>query len=93
MKKRTLVIATILLLAVKSMCGQIICTNEDQEMNRTTGLGTMVPMQNTNLDQYKLNLVPLGEGWLVLVGLGGAYLMRSSRLRGRSSSRHKNPSR
>ena len=93
MKKRTLVIVTILLLAVKSMSGQIIFTEEDQSINRTEGFGVMVPMQNTNLDQYTLEVVPLGDAWLLLVGLGGAYLIRSSRLKGRSSSRHKKPSR
>lgn len=93
MKKRTFVIVTILLLAVKSMSGQIIFTEEDQSINRTEGFGVMVPMQNTNLDQYTLEVVPLGDAWLLLVGLGGAYLIRSSRLKGRSSSRHKKPSR
>lgn len=95
MKKRTFVIVTILLLAVKSMSGQIIFTEEDQSINRTVGegFGVMVPMQNTNLDQYTQSVVPLGDAWLLLVGLGGAYLIRSSRLKGRSSSRHKKPSR
>lgn len=93
MKKRTFVIVTILLLAVKSMSGQIIFTEEDQSINRTEGFGVMVPMQNTNLDQYTQSVVPLGDAWLLLVGLGGAYLIRSSRLKGRSSSRHKKPSR
>ena len=67
-----------MLLAVSTAFGQIVLTAEDQGLNPRVGssspeLGVMVPMQNTNLDQYTEGLVPLGEGWLLLAFLGAAW--------------------
>jgi len=76
MKKRIIVVAAVLLMAIGSSFGQIIYTSEDDPNQRDGQFGVMVPIQNANIDQYKLNEVPLGSGWLLLAGLGGAYLLR-----------------
>lgn len=41
-----------------------------------------VPYQGTSLDEYLY--APLGEGWLLLAGLGGAYLLRKKSKKGKS---------
>ena len=83
MNKRTIIIATILLMAVQSVMGQIIYTREDQGTHLREGgkgeLGVMVPLQNVEYDQWKLEYVPVGDGLLLLVGLGGAYLLKKKR--------------
>lgn len=80
MKKITITIIAIVL-AVQSATGQIIFTEEDVGLNQrapqTTDLNNlMVPLQNSNLDQFTTNYLPLADGLWVLVGLGGAYLLR-----------------
>jgi len=68
----------VMLLTAISTFGQVIITPEDQGTNPRAvdpGLGVMVPMQNTNLDQFKTNVVPLGEGLLLLACLGGGFLL------------------
>jgi hypothetical protein len=37
----------------------------------------MVPVQNVDYDQWEY--VPLGNGLLLMVGLGGAYLLKKKR--------------
>ena len=86
MKKRTIVIVTLILMAVQSVMGQIIYTQEDQGTHLRSGskdpeLGVMVPLQNVEYDQWKLAYVPLGDGLLLLVGLGGAYLLKKKKNR------------
>lgn len=82
MKRRSIIFITIMLLAVRSMFGQIIYTDEDIAGLNPRLAGTqqdfnvMVPMQNTNLDQFKDGISPLGDGLLLLIGLGGGYLLR-----------------
>lgn len=81
MKKITITIIAIVLLAVQSAMGQIIFTEEDVGLNQrapqTSDLNNlMVPLQNSNLDQFTTTYVPLADGLWVLVGLGGAYLLR-----------------
>ena len=80
MRKRTIAIVTFILMAVQTTMGQIIYTQEDQGTHlRNTGdapLGVMVPLQNVQYDQWKEMYVPLGDGLLLLVGLGGAYLLK-----------------
>ena len=81
MKKRTIAIIVIALLAIQPAIGQIILTEEDVGINQrlTTdpgSFGVMVPLQNSNLDQWKTEYLPLGDGLLLLVGLGGAYLIK-----------------
>ena len=78
MKKRYVILLTTLFLSLSSVFGQIIYTDEDAGLNprqttQTNELGVMVPMQNVDMDQWKI--APLGSGVLVLAGLGGAYLL------------------
>ncbi len=73
-----------MLLAVQSAMGQIIFTEEDVGLNQrapqTTDLNNlMVPLQNSNLDQFTTNYLPLADGLWVLVGLGGVYLLRKKK--------------
>lgn len=86
MKKRIIVIATLLLMFVGASFGQIIYTDEDQgtHLRATTptgDLGVMVPLQNVNYDQWKLMYVPVGDGLMLLIGLGGGYLLRKRKER------------
>lgn len=80
MRKRTIVIITLLIMAVGNAFGQIIYTPEDQGTHLRQGesgtFGVMVPLQNVNYDQWKLEFVPVGDGLLFLIGLGGAYLLK-----------------
>lgn len=81
MRKRTIVIATIILMTIQSAMGQIIYTQEDQGTHLRSGktdpgFGVMVPLQNVEYDQWKAAYVPLSDGLLLLVGLGGAYLLK-----------------
>ena len=69
-------------MSLSSVFGQIIYTDEDAGLNprqttQTNELGVMVPMQNVDMDQWKI--APLGSGILVLAGLGGAYLLAKRR--------------
>ena len=84
MRKRTCVIVTVFLMAVQSVMGQIIYTQEDVGTNLRAGgksdeFGVMVPLQNSNLDQYQEEYVPLSDGLLLLAGLGGAYLLKKKK--------------
>ena len=78
MKKKMLTLMTVLLMAVGSAFAQVIITDEDVNHNRAERdaqqIGVMVPMQNANMDQWKI--APLGNGILLLVGLGAAYLVK-----------------
>ena len=84
MRKRTCVIVIVLLMVAQSVMGQIIYTQEDVGTNLRAGgksdqFGVMVPLQNSNLDQYQEFYVPLGNGLLLLAGLGGAYLLKKKK--------------
>lgn len=76
MKKKAIIIIATLFLGISSVFGQIIYTDEDATNNRTTTFGVMVPMQNTSIDQYKLEIVPLGGGLFLLAALSGGYLLK-----------------
>lgn len=70
-----------MLLAAQSARSQIIITEEDEGLNPRAGastpaFGVMVPLQNSNLDQFKTDYLPLSDGLLLLVGLGGGYLLK-----------------
>lgn len=81
MRKRTIVFVAVFLMTVLSVRGQIIYTSEDDGTHlrggsKDPGFGVMVPLQNLQNDQWIQTTVPLGEGLLLLVGLGGAYLLK-----------------
>ena len=78
MKKSIVIIIIALLIGCfKPLSAQIIYTEEDAGLNpRAQGQGNfnvMVPMQGVTLDQWKIT--PLGNGFLLLAGMGGAYLL------------------
>ena len=77
MKKRIIAIATVMMLAVVPAMSQVFMTDEELNGNRSNRdadeIGVMVPMENSEMDQYKFT--PVGEGLLVLAGLAGAYLI------------------
>lgn len=84
MNKKLLIILFAIVLSIGSAFGQIIYTDEDQGLHPRAGssnpdLGVMVPLQNSNLDQWKEEYVPLADGLLLLVGMGGAYLLKKKR--------------
>ena len=78
MKKSIIIIIVAMLIgAFAPVKGQIIYTEEDAGINLRTQsnapMGVMVPLQDVNYDQWKI--APLGNGALLLAGLGGAYLL------------------
>ena len=82
MKKKFFVLLAILVLGLQPVFSQIIYTEEDEgfhprQTSQTNELGVMVPMQNVDLDQWKI--APLGSGIMLLAGLGGAYLLAKRR--------------
>jgi hypothetical protein len=78
MKKKMLTLMTVLMMAAGSAFAQVIITDEDVNHNRATRdaeeFGVMVPMQKFDGDQWKV--APLGNGILLLAGLGAAYLVK-----------------
>ena len=78
MKKKMLTLMTVLLMDVGSAFAQVIITDEDVNNNRLNRdgdeIGVMVPRQNVDMDQWKI--APLGNGILLLAGLGAAYLAK-----------------
>lgn len=79
MKKICFVLAIILSLIITPAFGQMILTEEDVGINpragsATPGFGVMVPVQNVTYDQWEY--APIGNGLWLLVGLGGAYLLK-----------------
>lgn len=79
MKKSIVIIIIAMLLGCfKPLSAQIIYTQEDAGLNpraqvENGELGVMVPMQNVYMDQWKF--APVGNGLLLLAGMGGAYLL------------------
>lgn len=71
-----IVIMSLLVLLVGSAKAQIFLQDFDQTDNprvEADDYGFIIGIQGTDADQY----VPLGDGLLVLVGLGGAYLLKN----------------
>ena len=81
MKKKVIAIVAALFLTVGSAFSQVILTDEDFNHNRNQvtpeEFGVMVPAQGYNIDQYKH--APLGNGVLLLAGLGAAYLLKKKK--------------
>ena len=71
------VLLSVLTLWSGSMRAQVFIMDEDYGQNirlKESESFIPVPYQGTSLDEYLY--APLGEGWLLLAGLGGAYLLR-----------------
>ena len=76
-RNKIVVILTMLLFTVGSMPAQVFIMDEDVGGNIRLGESefTMpVPYEGGDLDEYLF--VPLDGGWLLLAGLGGAYLLK-----------------
>ena len=69
---------TVLFMAVMPAMSQVFLTEEEMwESSRAEVdaeyIGNMVPMEDVVIDQWKH--VPLGNGLLLLAGMGAAYLL------------------
>ena len=77
MRKRILSLTVALIVATAPVVGQVIITEGDVNHNRSEQnaeeMTVMVPAQGEYYDQWKV--APLGEGALVLAGMGLAYLL------------------
>ena len=74
-KKRFIVILTLLLIATGSLYAQVFIMDDEVEGNIRVGASSFelpAPYQGGDLDQY----LPLGDGVLLLTALGGAYLLK-----------------
>ena len=74
-------IAIVLLLGLLSLSApaQIIITESDGNPNRSTEQGAppFIPELGVTYDQY----APIPDGWLLLSGLGGLYLLKKHKKR------------
>ena len=77
MKKRWITAIITLFMAVTTAMGQVIYLDEDvnnlRQSRNGNEIGAIIPLQDKPYDQY--DLVPVGEGMLLLAGLGAAYLV------------------
>ena len=76
MKKKMLSLVAAVLLAVGPAIGQIIIQEGDANHNRDydqNAVSVMVPGELMDVDQWKN--APLGNGVLLLAGLGAAYAL------------------
>ena len=74
-KTITIVVISLLLLVVGTAKAQIFLSEFDQGDNpraESDDYGFIIGPQGGDADQY----VPLGEGWLLLATLGGAYWLK-----------------
>ena len=82
MKKRMLSLIAAVLIAVGPALGQVIINDGDYNHNRAEQsadeVTVMVPREGLYTDQWKQ--APLGDGVLLLVGLGAAYLLKKKKL-------------
>ena len=83
---RVLMMALLMCLMVSPVltdhaCAQVFISDEDYNNNRAdvTGGGDLVPILPQNLEVDWIEPTPLGGGWLLLAGLGGAYLLGKKR--------------
>ena len=75
MRKRILTVVAILTMVISPAMAQIFMDDDAWNDNRlqteAPNLGVMVPSQDSHDDQYPY--VPIGEGLVLLVGLGLTY--------------------
>lgn len=77
MRNKIVVILAVLLFTTGITQAQVFMMDEDVESNIRLGENEFtVPVlyQGTDFDEYLY--APLGSGWLLLAGLGGAYLLK-----------------
>lgn len=75
MMKIAMVLLTVLFMAVVPLKAQIFIADDEFEgMMRLaeSEYVLVVPLEGSDADQY----VPVGDGMLLLAGLGGAYLLK-----------------
>ena len=77
-------IIIVVMMSIQPAFGQIVYTSEDQGYHpRASGdpdeIGVMVPIQNVQHDQFKYEFAPIGDGLLLLIGLGGGYLLKKKK--------------
>ena len=81
MKKLIIAITTILTLASAPAMAQVFLDDDDLNTRGTLSegdLGAIIPEQDVNYDQFQ-PYSPVGEGFLLLAGLAGAYLVGKRR--------------
>ena len=80
MKKLIIAITTILTLATAPAMAQVFLDDDDLNTrgDGVNDLGAIIPEQDVNYDQFQ-PYVPVGEGFLLLAGLAGAYLVGKRR--------------
>lgn len=77
-RKIAMVLVTLTLLVSTYSEAQILIMDDEFEGNMRTGyqeFELVTPYQGGDFDQY----LPLGDGWLLLVGMGSAYLLKKGR--------------
>ena len=77
-RKIAMVLVTLTLLVSVSSEAQILIMDDEFEGYIRTGyqeFELVTPYQGGDFDQY----LPLGDGWLLLVGMGSAYLLKTGR--------------
>lgn len=80
MMKKTVVLLTVFFMAVVPLKAQVFIADDEFEgMMRLaeSEYVLVVPQQASDADQY----TPIGNGVLLLAGLGGAYLLRKRKKR------------
>lgn len=83
MKKLIMAIILVAMLAPATATAQVFLDDNTMTNNRDLHdreeFGVMVPRENVDYDQWKY--VPIGDGWVMLLGLAGAYMfgMRSKK--------------
>ena len=73
-KMVSIVIITLLVMMSHTAYSQMFLMDFDQDGNPrdpAEDMGTIIPIEGLDVDQY----VPIGDGILLLAGLGGAYLL------------------
>ena len=82
--KRVLMMALLMCLMVSPILtdhayAQVFISDEEYNNNRANVTeGDLIPVLPQNLEVDWINS-PIGEGWLLLAGLGGAYLLNKKR--------------
>ena len=77
-RRIAMVLVALTLLASVSSKAQILIMDDEFEGNMRTGyqdFELVTPYQGGDHDQY----LPLSDGWILLVGMGAAYLLKKDR--------------